>query len=93
MHKLKPDMLAKVKLLRESKQKALLISENIMQIVDRNRTIVYVENGGKAVERALKIGGRQGNMVEVIEGLNFGDHLIVAGFQKLVNGTPVNVSQ
>jgi membrane fusion protein (multidrug efflux system) len=89
--KLKPEMVAKVKLLREAKNNAILVSENIVQLVDRDRIIVYVENGGKAEERRLKLGGRQGNMVEVLDGLKIDDHLIVAGYQKLVDGTTVAV--
>ncbi len=91
--KLKPEMVAKVKILRESKNNALMVSENILQLVDRDRIIVYVEKNGKAEERRLKLGGRQDIMIEVLEGLNAGDHLIVAGYQKLVNGTPVVVTQ
>jgi membrane fusion protein (multidrug efflux system) len=93
LRKVKPEIVAKVTLLREIKANALLVSENIVQLVDRDRTIVYVENGGKAEERRLKLGGRQGNMVEVLEGLNPGDHIIVSGSHKLVNGSPVNVMQ
>lgn len=89
--KLKPEMVAKVKLLREAKNNALLVSENIVQLVDRDRSIVYVEKDGKAEERRLKLGGRQGIMIDVLEGLNAGDHVVVAGYQKLVNGTPVSV--
>ena len=88
---LKPEMVAKIQLLRKTKSNAILISENLIQLVDRDRSIVYVENGGKAEERRLKLGGRDGNMVEVVEGLNPGDRLIVSGFQKLINGTPVIV--
>jgi membrane fusion protein (multidrug efflux system) len=91
--RLKPEMIAKVTLLRETKPNALLVSENIIQLVDRDRTVVYVENRGRAEERRLRLGGRQGNMVEVLEGLNAGDHLIVAGYQKLVDGSPVVVAQ
>jgi membrane fusion protein (multidrug efflux system) len=91
--KMKPEMVAKVKVLRESKPNALLVSENLIQLVDRDRSVVYVENGGKAEERRLKLGGRQGIMVEVIEGLHAGDHLIVSGNQKVINGTPVIVTQ
>ncbi len=91
--KLKPEMVAKVKLLREAKNNAILVSENIVQLVDRDRTIVYVEKEGKAEERQLKLGGRQGTMVEVLDGLKSGDHLIVVGYQKLVNGTSVVVAQ
>jgi len=91
--RIKPDMVAKVKFLRQIKSNAILVSENIIQLVDRDRTILYVEKDGKAEERKLKLGGRQGNLVEVIEGLHSGDHLITSGYQKLINGTPVNVVQ
>ncbi|MCX6120862.1 MAG: efflux RND transporter periplasmic adaptor subunit [Ignavibacteriales bacterium] len=89
--KLKPEMVAKVKLLREAKNNAILVSENIVQLVDRDRIIVYVEQDGKAQERRLKLGGRQGMMMEVLDGLKIGDHLVVTGYQKLVDGTTVNV--
>jgi membrane fusion protein (multidrug efflux system) len=91
--KIKSEMVAKVKILRETKPNALMVSENIIQLVDRDRSIVYVENQGKAEERRLKIGGRQGIMVEVLDGLRAGDHLIVSGYQKVVNGSPVTISQ
>lgn len=91
--KIKSEMVAKVKILRGIKPNALLVSENLIQLVDRDRTIVYVENGGKAEERRLKLGGHQGIMVEVLEGLKPGDRVIVSGYQKVVNGSPVIVSQ
>ena len=90
---LKADMVAKVKLVRVTKPAAFMVSENIIQLVDRGRSIVYVENGGKAVERTLRLGARQGNLLEVLDGLKAGDRLITVGYQKLVNGTPVTVTQ
>lgn len=91
--KIKPEMVAKVELIRETKTNALMVSENLIQLVDRDRHIVYVENGGRAEERQIKLGGRQGNAVEIIEGLNAGDRLITTGYQKLVNGTPVIITE
>ncbi len=91
--KIKADMVAKVRVVRETKSNALLVSENLLQLVDRDRTIVYVENNGKAEERLVKAGGRQGIMVEVVDGLKAGDHLIVSGYQKVIKGTPVIVTQ
>jgi len=91
--RIKPEMVAKVRLLRETKANAILISENIAQLVDRDRIVAFVENNGKAEERRLKLGGRQGIMVEILEGLQAGDHLIVSGYQKVVNGSPINVTQ
>jgi membrane fusion protein, multidrug efflux system len=93
LSRLKPEMVAKVQLLRETRSNAILVSENLVQLVDRDRSIVYVENGGKAVERRLKLGGRQGINREVLEGLNVGDRLIVSGQQKLVDGSPVVVTE
>ncbi len=91
--KIKGEMVAKVWLQRETKSNALLVSENILQLVDRDRIIVYTENNGKAEERRLKLGGRAEIMVEVVDGLKPGDHLIVSGYQKVVNGSPVIVTQ
>jgi RND family efflux transporter MFP subunit len=91
--KLKSDMMAKVKLPTETKSNALLVSENIIQLVDRDRAIVYIEKDGKAEERKLKLGARQGNKIEVLEGLAKGDRIIIAGYQKCINGTPVVVTR
>ena len=89
--KLKPELVAKVRLVRRTRTNAVLVSENLVQLVDRDRMIVYVENGGKAEERRLKLGARQGIKLEVLEGLNVGDRLIVSGQQKLIDGSPVIV--
>ncbi len=91
--KLKPEMVAKVRLVRRTRPNAVLVSENLVQLVDRDRMIVYVENGGKAEERRLKLGARQGIKMEVLEGLSVGDRLIVSGQQKLIDGSPVTVTQ
>ncbi len=91
-NKLKPEMIARVKLIRASRRGALLISENIIQQVDRNKYIIYVENQGKAEERVIKVGARQGNLVEILEGLKAGERVIIAGFQKLVHGQPVTIT-
>ena len=91
--RLKPEMIAKVKILRSSKMNAVLISENMIQLVDRGRTIVFVENGGVAHERQVKLGAHQGNLVEIVDGLKQGDRLIVTSIQNLVNGQTVSVVQ
>ncbi len=91
--RIKSEMVAKVRLLREVRNNALLVSENIIQLVDRDRSIIYVESNGKAEERQLKLGGRQGFMLEVLSGLKAGDRLIVSGYQKVVNGSPVTVTE
>ncbi|MBI2428949.1 MAG: efflux RND transporter periplasmic adaptor subunit [Ignavibacteriales bacterium] len=91
--KIKPEMVAKVNLVRRKKSDAILVSENIIQLVDRDRYVVYVDNNGMAEERRVTLGGRQGNLVEVVSGLKIGERLIVSGYQKLINGSPVVVTE
>jgi membrane fusion protein (multidrug efflux system) len=91
--RIKPEMVAKVKLFRETRNDALMVPENVVQLVDRDRYVVYIAAGDTAAERRVTLGGREGNNIEVTSGLRAGDRLIVVGYQKLMNGTPVIVSE
>jgi membrane fusion protein (multidrug efflux system) len=90
--RLKPEMIGKVLVLRSSKESALLVPEIAVQLVDRNRYVVFVEVGGKAVQRVVTLGAREGSRVEVLGGLRSGDRLIVTDLQKLTDGTSVSVA-
>ena len=90
--KLKPEMIARVRIIRSVRENALLIDENVAQLVDRDKRIVYVENDGKAEQRVVTIGGRRGEKIEIVDGLRAGDHIIVAGYQKLSDGQPVQIA-
>ncbi len=91
--KLKPEMITRVSVIRSVRDDAILVDQNIVQQVDRDKNIVYVENGGKAEERLVTLGARQNNMVEITSGLKPGDRLIVSGYQLLVAGQPVSIEQ
>jgi membrane fusion protein (multidrug efflux system) len=91
--RLKPEMITHVRMIKALKPQALLIEGSLLQQVDRNRTIVFIERGGKAEERAVKTGGQQGPFVEIVSGLEAGDHIVTAGSTKLVNGQTVTVTK
>jgi membrane fusion protein (multidrug efflux system) len=91
--KLKPEMIAKARVVESVQKHALLLEESIVQLVDRDRQVVYIENGGKARERVVTLGGRQQNMVEVVSGLEPGDRVIISGYQNLVDGQTVTIVQ
>jgi membrane fusion protein, multidrug efflux system len=91
--KLKPEMIARVRLIRSLKPQAILVDESLLQQADRNKTILFVERNGRAEERAVRTGGRQGSNVEILEGLNAGDRLVTVGYNKLVNGQQVMVTK
>ncbi|MEK7250633.1 MAG: efflux RND transporter periplasmic adaptor subunit [Bacteroidota bacterium] len=90
--KLKPEMIAKVKISQSVQKNALLIEEGIVQQLDRNKLVVYVVNEGKAHERVVQLGGRQDNLVEIVSGLNVGEKVITSGYQEVINGQPVAVT-
>jgi membrane fusion protein (multidrug efflux system) len=91
--RVKPEMIGKVLVLRSSKGTALLIPEIAVQLVDRDRYVVFVEENGKAVQRVVRLGAREGNRVEALSGLRNGDRLIVTDLQKLTDGTAVRVAE
>jgi membrane fusion protein (multidrug efflux system) len=89
--KLKPEMIARLRIIRSTRTSAVLINEGVIQQINSERMIVYIENGGTAEERQVKVGGRHGGKVEIVDGLKPGDRLIVKGFQKLTNGQKVQI--
>ncbi len=89
--KLKPEMIAKVQLEQSENSRALLVDESAVQLVDRNRQIVYVANNGKAEERAVELGGRKGNLVQIVQGVNEGEKIIIRGQKELVDGQKISI--
>ncbi|MFQ3580749.1 MAG: efflux RND transporter periplasmic adaptor subunit [Chloracidobacterium sp.] len=53
---------------------------------------VFVFEGGKAVERRVRLGKRDGEAVEITEGLKPGEKVITTNLDRLTNDQPVNVS-
>jgi RND family efflux transporter MFP subunit len=86
---LKPEMVGRMGILRASRDLAILLPEEVIQQTDRDRLVVYVEQGGKALERTVALGAREGSMVEITSGLADGDRVITTGFRGLVNGQSV----
>lgn len=91
--KLKPEMITRVRIVRSLRMDAIVIDQNIVQQVDRDKNVVYVESGGKAEERIVTLGATQGSMVEITRGLKAGDRVIVSGFQLLVAGQTVTIEK
>jgi len=91
-NKLKPEMIARVSIVRSDSARAILIDERVLQLVDRGKVIVFVEKNGIAEQRQVRVGNRHGSRIEVLEGLKPGDKVIVSGFQRLVDGQPVMIA-
>ena len=54
---------------------------------------VYIVEGGKAIEKSVRLGVKYGDVMEILEGLQKGDMVVVAGQQNLTEGIRVNVAR
>jgi RND family efflux transporter MFP subunit len=76
-------------------QRALVISRDaLVRYPDGSNTVFIVKDaagGSTAVERRVKL-GRGGSRVEVLEGLEPGERVIVRGNERLRDGQPVRVT-
>jgi HlyD family secretion protein len=58
---------------------------------DNTNSFVYVVSGGAVDRRAVKVGGTDGDRVEVLADLRAGDRVVVSPPQNLTNGAKVVV--
>ena len=68
----------------------IVIPKDII-LVSRGRKTVYVVQRGFAQERRLELGIESSDSVEVIEGLEPEDSLVIEGFETLRNRSRVKV--
>jgi membrane fusion protein, multidrug efflux system len=88
--RLKPGMFARVALVLETRENALIIPEQALVPQGKER-YVYRLAGGKAVMERVEIGLRRPGEVEVRQGLSAGQAIIVDGQLRLRDGAPVTV--
>lgn len=91
---LKPNMTAKLKIVDYVNNQAISVPTNCVQSAEENRFVVVVEGNGKtSAKRVMVKTGRTGdNQTEILEGLKAGDQVIVNGYQELIDGQAVTVS-
>lgn len=87
--KLRPGMFARVQLQFNDAQ-ALTVPETALQSTGAERFVFRVDEG-KVKRIVVEIGQRRAGQVEVIKGLQEGDQVVVAGLQKVSDGTAVRI--
>lgn len=88
---LRPGMMASVRLAIERKPDALLLPAEAL-ITEKNKNVVFAYRDGKAVRVPVKLGFDDGVAVEVVEGLQPSDAVIMAGKQSVSDGQTVNAT-
>ncbi len=87
--KLHPGMLLNISVLLQVEKILQLPESSIIPI--ENVHYVFVENEGKAIRKAIKIGRRHPGVVEVVSGLVDGEQVVVEGALKLREGSAVSI--
>jgi membrane fusion protein, multidrug efflux system len=88
---IKPGMICSVVLEKTNISTGLFIPSSSVLVDEQGRNFVYTVNQNKAVKKYITTGKLLKSCVEVTEGLNVGEQIVVAGLQKLVDGSIVHV--
>ena len=87
---LRAGMLARTTFTKNVDQDQIVIPRHTVLERDQGR-VVYVFEDGKAFRRDITIGLSQQDQVQVVQGLNKGELIVVEGHTKLTDGEEVNV--
>jgi hypothetical protein len=83
-------MFASVFLVIDRHESALVIPRNAL-VLDSIGDTVFVRSGDVSSRREIKLGFREAELVEVLEGIEDGEEVIVLGQEGLSDGTPIQV--
>ncbi len=89
---LRPGLFLTVELVLEERNRALLVAEEAIDPVG-DRAYVYVVRDGRARRQEVRLGLRLPGEVEIRDGLNAGEPVVVRGVQRLRNDVPVRVTE
>lgn len=88
--KLLPGMMARVEMLAVSKSNQIIVPRHA--VIERlNGSVVFVARNGVAQRVPVQTGEMIEENVQIVDGLSFGDKLIVVGQDLLAHKEPVNV--
>ena len=90
--KILPDMFARVTMIKNQDPKGLAVPIYAMVTLD-NQIGVYAEKNDVVRFRPVSAGFITGWRIQITDGLNPGDHVVVIGHRLIENGDPVNVTK
>jgi membrane fusion protein (multidrug efflux system) len=91
-HALRPGMYASCRIALQAKPNAPLIPAEAL-VTEKQKTFVFSVRDDKAVRLPVRIGFDDGVTVEVLEGLQVNDPVVVAGKQAIADGQEVKVTE
>lgn len=88
---LRSGMYADVSILADEKQNTLLVPRAAVVLYNNQQTVYVVKDNQTVEQRAITTGLINGDYAEILEGLEPGDIVVIAGQPNLVDGAPVEI--
>ncbi len=88
---IKPGMICSAVLEQQNNSNGVYVSGKAVLVDEHGKNFVYITNQNKASKKYVKTGRLLKNGIEIIEGLNPGDKVVVEGSHKLVDGSIINI--
>lgn len=85
-----PNMSCRIQIINYTDKDALIVPVNAVQKTAEGE-MLYIADNGKAKSVQVKTGRNANGMIEILEGLNTGDKVIVEGYADLDNGKPIEI--
>jgi len=89
---LKPGLFAKVILYTGQNRETVVVPVTAL-LYEEEKVKVFVDEGGVAKEKYVKPGRKYGELMEIVEGIQEGEKVVVAGQQNLSQGVKLNVAR
>jgi len=89
---LRPGMFVKANIVVDKADSAIIIPKETV-ISNRQRKFVYIIEKSTAILRDIKTGLEDDNNIEVLDGLNVNDNLVVKGYETLKENSKVKVQK
>lgn len=88
--KLRPGMLMRVKLIKNISQ-SIMIPEEALVSTASNVYVFLVQDGGLVKKQSVTIGRRRPGAIEILEGLETGQRVVVEGTMKLQDNSQISI--
>jgi membrane fusion protein (multidrug efflux system) len=85
---LRPGMFIEARLTTATRQNAIVVPEDAVQPL-RAANVVWVVADGKANRRVVQLGARSQGAVEIVNGVQAGEVVVVGGLERMGQGMPV----
>ncbi len=88
---LRPGMYVRTRLNFGEKETLIVPSQTVLRQSGSNERYVFVEQNGTAIRKTVQLGERTDDMLEITEGLEPGENLIVSGQHNLLHNQKVRI--